>query len=151
MDRKIDVIEKAIECINCNKNFLIQGGAGSGKTESLKNLLNRISTELKDKKVICITHTNTAVDEIKSRTKNQYPVYTIHTFLYSLICNYKKNIKDVLPEIFKVDTLETSCINKGKYKVDFEIYKDIYDKYWKKQYKINAGAKTEKMIRKKTI
>lgn len=151
MDRKIDVIEKAIECIKCNKNFLIQGGAGSGKTESLKNLLNRVSTELKNKKVICITHTNIAVDEIKSRTKNQYPVCTIHTFLYSLIHNYKKNIKDVLPEIFKVSTLEVGCINKGKDKVDFEVYKEVYNKYWKKQYKINAGAKTEKIIRQETI
>lgn len=147
MDRKIDVIEKALECIKENKSFLIQGGAGSGKTEALKNLLNKISSELKDKKVICITHTNTAVDEIRARTKNQYSVCTIHTFLYSLIHRYKKNIKEVLPEIYKVDTLETCRINKKKEKIDFDVYKDVYEKFWKKQYKINLGSKTEKIIR----
>lgn len=149
MDRKINVIEMAMNCIKENKNFLIQGGAGSGKTETLKKLLNKISVDLKDKSVVCITHTNVAVDEIKARTKNQYPVYTIHTFLYSIIHNYRKNIKEVLPDIFKVDTLEKECINKGKNEIDYEIYKNIYEKYWKKQYKINPGATTEKIVGKK--
>lgn len=137
MDSKISVVDVAINCIKENKNFIIQGGAGSGKTESLKQLLNRISTEFDNKKVICITHTNVAADEIKSRTQNMYEVSTIHTFLYSLVGKYKKNIKDILFEIYKVPSLEEYCQEKNKEQIDHDVYKKVHEKYWKKNNKIN--------------
>ena len=150
MDSKISVVDVAINCIKENKNFIIQGGAGSGKTESLKQLLNRISTEFDNKKVICITHTNVAADEIKSRTQNMYEVSTIHTFLYSLVGKYKKNIKEILFEIFKVCTLEEYCIEKNKVQIDHDAYKKVYEKYWKKNSKINPGKYVEQVQDKKT-
>ena len=86
---KIMVVDKINECISKNQNFVLQGGAGSGKTESLKQVLEQISENYPDKKVVCITHTNLAVDEIVSRVGNGYTVSTIHSFLNSFIKNYK--------------------------------------------------------------
>lgn len=60
------------QCIEDKKCFVLQGGAGSGKTETLKNVLEYISENHPNKKVACITHTNLAVDEIKSRVGDKY-------------------------------------------------------------------------------
>ena len=49
------------------KNFVLQGGAGSGKTESLKEVILYISEKYPNKKIACITLTNAAVDEMKLR------------------------------------------------------------------------------------
>lgn len=56
------------------QSFLLQGGAGSGKTELLKELLLFLSKAAPESRVICITHTNAAVNEIRSRTGDVYPV-----------------------------------------------------------------------------
>ena len=90
------------KCIDSRKSFVLQGGAGSGKTESLKELLLYIKTEHPKARVICITHTNAAVDEIVGRVGEQYLISTIHSFLYGLIGHYKKNIKSVISELFFV-------------------------------------------------
>lgn len=79
-------------CALSQQSFLLQGGAGSGKTELLKELLLFLSKATPESRVICITHTNAAVNEIRSRTGDVYPVLTIHTFLHELIKDYKKNI-----------------------------------------------------------
>ena len=79
-------------CIDQGKSFLLQGGAGSGKTESLKELLLYIKQTKPHARVVCITHTNAAVDEIVNRVGEGYQVSTIHSFLYGLIRHYRKNI-----------------------------------------------------------
>ena len=82
-------LDKIKQSIEENKSFVLQGGAGSGKTETLKEVLEYISEKYPDKKVACITHTNLAVDEIKSRVGEQYTISTIHSFLNSTIKDYK--------------------------------------------------------------
>ena len=59
-------------CIDARKSFLLQGGAGSGKTESLKELLLYIKQTQPEASVVCITHTNAAVEEIKVRVGEDY-------------------------------------------------------------------------------
>lgn len=123
------------------KNFVLQGGAGSGKTESLKEIITYVSNKYPDKKIACITLTNVASDEIKSRVGNidNLTVSTIHSFLDLLIKDYKKNIKEVIHHVF--------CLRK----IETEIHKDfksIHEKYYKKLFlieKINA----EKVVGKK--
>ncbi|NML72194.1 AAA family ATPase [Chryseobacterium sp. RP-3-3] len=114
MDSKITPIEQIKQIIDDNqnaekefKNFVLQGGAGSGKTESLKQILEYITQNYPDKKGVCITLTNVAVDEIKARVgeNNNFVVSTIHSFLNDLIKNYKKNIHEVIFEIFKVEKI----------------------------------------------
>ncbi len=85
MDSRINVLDEVFKCIKDGDNFILQGGAGSGKTESLKRVLEYISQNYPDKKVACITHTNLAVDEIISRVDEEYTICTIHSFVNSLI------------------------------------------------------------------
>ncbi len=83
--KKLTALDHVFSCIANNKNFVLQGGAGSGKTESLKRVLEHLSSNYSGKKIACITHTNLAVDEIISRVGNDYTISTIHSFLNSLI------------------------------------------------------------------
>ncbi|MCF6142346.1 AAA family ATPase [Flavobacterium sp. K77] len=110
------------------KNFVLQGGAGSGKTESLKELISFISDKYPDAKIACITHTNVAVDEIKKRVGDKYDISTIHSFLNSLIKNYKRNIKQILNHIF--------CLSEEEI-TNHDDYKKRYEKYSKKTFLIN--------------
>lgn len=134
MDSKITPIENIKACINTKKNFVLQGGAGSGKTETLKQVLEFIAQTYPNKNIACITHTNLAVDEIISRVGDKYTICTIHSFLNSLIKNYKKNIHQVIFEIFKLDKIErlptSSYLDEtAQKKAEHEKYKKIYEKY----------------------
>jgi DNA helicase-2/ATP-dependent DNA helicase PcrA len=124
------------------KNLVLQGGAGSGKTESLKEIISYVSNKYPTKKIACITLTNVASDEIKSRVGNidNLNVSTIHSFLDLLIKDYKKNIKEVIHNVFCIKKIETE-IHKD--------YKDnIYKKYSKKLFSIE-GKNAEKVIGKR--
>lgn len=120
MDSKLTALEQVFSCIEKNQNFVLQGGAGSGKTESLKRVLEHISSSSPGKKIACITHTNLAVDEIISRVGNDYTISTIHSFLNSLIKDFKKNIHDVIIEIFKLKKVEST---------EHSEFKKKYEKY----------------------
>lgn len=107
MDTKeLKPLEQAKFCINNYRSFVLHGGAGSGKTQTLKDLLQYVSKNHSTAKVMCITHTNIAADEIKERIENSYPVSTIHAFLYDLIKGYKKNIKSVIHQLFVLPLTE---------------------------------------------
>ena len=138
-DSVITAIDQCKKCIDEKRSFVLQGGAGSGKTESLKELLIYINQTNPKAKVMCITHTNVAVNEILSRTGNAFPVSTIHSFLNSLIKDYKKNIHTVIGELFFVPefvvTEKTEDISEKDYKKnEHERYKKLYEKYADKHY-----------------
>ena len=127
--------EKIKTCIEGNNSFVLQGGAGSGKTETLKQTLEYISTNYPDRKIACITHTNLAVDEIKSRVGTQYTVSTIHSFLNDFIKNYKRNMHKVIVELFRLDVMVRKEVNEyggnetNKKKEEHNRYKKIHTKY----------------------
>lgn len=120
MDSKLTALEQIFNCIKGEQNFILQGGAGSGKTESLKRVIKYISINYPEKKIACITHTNLAVDEIKSRIDDDYTICTIHSFLNDLIKDYKKNLHEVVSEIFKLNKAESK---------EHKDYKKSYEKY----------------------
>ena len=124
------------------KNFVLQGGAGSGKTESLKEIISYVSNNYPDKKIACITLTNVASDEIKSRVSNNenLTVSTIHSFLDLLIKDFKKNIKEVIHHVF--------CLKKIETEIHKDYKEDIYKKYSKKLFSIE-GINANKVIGKK--
>ena len=98
-----EVLE-ALECIKNGENFILEGGAGSGKTYSLIYLINALTEELPDIKIVCITYTNNAVAEILSRIENENIwVSTIHEFIWSLIRKYQNEIKNILVELINDD------------------------------------------------
>ena len=81
-DENEKILKLIKTAIKNNKNFLINGGAGSGKTRMLIDTINLISEEYTNEKIICITFTNNAVNEINNRIKNKnLHVSTIHSFL----------------------------------------------------------------------
>lgn len=130
-------LEKCKECITSKRSFVLQGGAGSGKTETLKELLLYTKNTMADSRVMCITHTNVAVDEIKSRVGNIYTISTIHSFLNSLIKDYKKNMKSVISKLFILEEMSKgeSYLPENDYKKqEHDKFKKIYGKYASKLY-----------------
>ena len=141
----INAIEQCKKCIDKKRSFVLQGGAGSGKTESLKELLIYINQTNPKAKVMCITHTNVAVNEILSRTGNAFPVSTIHSFLNSLIKDYKKNIHTVIGELFYIPEFiankKAEEISEKDYKKnEHERYKKLYEKYADKHYQMTRES-----------
>ena len=140
-------------CALSQQSFLLQGGAGSGKTELLKELLLFLSKATPESRVICITHTNAAVNEIRSRTGDVYPVLTIHAFLHELIKDYKKNIHTVIPELFYIPSVEqipkAGNISEANYKKsEYENYQKIFEQYAKRLYAVDRTT-VEKVMGKR--
>ena len=89
-------LDQIKECVKARINFLLSGGAGCGKTQTLKETLEYIFTDsvLKQNSVACITFTNVAADEVKSRIQNpKLYVGTIHEFLWFCIKQYQKDLE----------------------------------------------------------
>jgi DNA helicase-2/ATP-dependent DNA helicase PcrA len=87
----IDEIQKQIQK---GDNFLVNGGAGSGKTYSLMEVIDLIYSLNPLSTIACITFTNIAADEIKQRAKHKnLEVSTIHDFLWGSIKNYQNDLK----------------------------------------------------------
>lgn len=146
MASKVSVIEISKKYLKDKQNFVLQGGAGSGKTETLKELLQYLLYEFPNKKVICITHTNLAVEEIKSRIGDIHYISTIHSFLYNIIKNYKKNIFEVIDELFTLRLMKREEFNRNvmeekEYKkIEHEKYKKVYEKYREKLYSMKKES-----------
>lgn len=93
------VQEQIFDAINEFNSFRFNAGAGAGKTyaliESIKYILSKKQLELRknNQKIICITYTNVAVNEIKERLGNtQFAlVSTIHEMLWEQIKLYQKS------------------------------------------------------------
>ncbi|TNE96932.1 MAG: ATP-dependent helicase [Bacteroidetes bacterium] len=151
MDRQITPQQKIHECIAGKKSFVLQGGAGCGKTETLKETLQLLAKDYPKKRISCITHTNLAVNEIVERVGEGYNISTIHSFLGSLIKNYTKAIHEVIHEIFivddvKVETEEGSGLAGNELKkVNHENYKKAYRKYAKRKYIVKGETSPKEL------
>lgn len=99
-------LDQIKSCISEGLSFVLQGGAGSGKTETLKRTVQFCAENHPEKEIVCITHTNKAVEEIIDRVGSGYEISTIHSFLNKLIKPYKRNILKVLPELFCLPLFE---------------------------------------------
>lgn len=99
-------LQNVIRCIDEKKSFILEGGAGSGKTwtliESLRHILEKCSDVflINNQKIVCITYTNVAKDEISERIDYNALVHvsTIHDFLWDVVKSYQKELKKVLIE-----------------------------------------------------
>jgi DNA helicase-2/ATP-dependent DNA helicase PcrA len=97
-------------------SFFLFADAGSGKTRSLVNALNRLREKsskrlrLNGQRVGVITYTNAACDEITKRLEFDplIEVKTIHSFVWSLISGFNKDIKEWLRTnlALEIDELE---------------------------------------------
>lgn len=90
-------LEQIMGHIHEGHHFLLSGGAGSGKTYTLVEVLREIIRENPTKKVACITYTNAAVNEIERRVANDnLRVSTIHDFLWDCIGHFQTALKAAL-------------------------------------------------------
>lgn len=88
------------EHIDEGKNFLLSGGAGSGKTYSLVHVIKEIIDRNPTVSVACMTYTNAAVKEIDERVNHDnLQVSTIHDFLWDNIKSFQKELKKSLIEL----------------------------------------------------
>lgn len=93
-----EIMAKIENCIDDGKSWAFDAGAGAGKTfslvQSIKEVIKKRGNELSrhDQKILCITYTNAAANEIKLRLKNAplVLVSTIHDRLWDIISPYKK-------------------------------------------------------------
>lgn len=100
------IAEQVIDCLERNESFVVDAGAGSGKTHTLVEALAYLLRKRSDyylsqgQQIVCITYTNVAVDEIKSRINSDplVRVSTIHDFLWSVICDHQKELRECIME-----------------------------------------------------
>lgn len=94
------IIDRTGQCIDDGFSWIFNAGAGSGKTyalvQSLKMLLDKKGPQfyIHGQKVLCITYTNAAADEIKERLGNTplVLVSTIHERMWEIIGPYKDQL-----------------------------------------------------------
>lgn len=92
-----DEVVEIFNVIQNNQNFVLSGGAGSGKTYSLVSVINEIYSKNPLAKIACITYTNAATHEIENRVSNKkLKISTIHDFLWENIASYQKELKETL-------------------------------------------------------
>ncbi len=90
-------VQEIFHCIDSERNFLLSGGAGSGKTYSLVQVIRQVIAENPTAKVACMTYTNAAVKEIEERVNhNNLNVSTIHDFLWDNIKHFQKELKSAI-------------------------------------------------------
>lgn len=83
--------------IRNGENFLLSGGAGSGKTYSLVHVIKKAIEENPTAKIACMTYTNAAVKEIEERVNHtNLIVSTIHDFLWNSIKSFQRDLKKSL-------------------------------------------------------
>lgn len=94
------IIDQIGQCIDDGFSWIFNAGAGSGKTyalvQSLKMLLDKKGPQfyIHGQKVLCITYTNAAADEIKERLGNTplVLVSTIHERMWEIVGPYKDQL-----------------------------------------------------------
>lgn len=90
-------VQEIFHSIEKGRNFLLSGGAGSGKTYSLVKVIRQAIAENPTAKIACMTYTNAAVKEIEERVNHKnLNVSTIHDFLWDSIKHFQKELKEAL-------------------------------------------------------
>lgn len=90
---ELAIQQKINECLDHFESFCFDAGAGAGKTYALQKSIEHIlktkgeNLKLKNQKILCITYTNVAKDEILDRLgkNSSVMVSTIHEFLWGFI------------------------------------------------------------------
>lgn len=103
----IECMSQVIKVLKEGQSFLLEAGAGAGKTytliEALKYLIkkNEVAYTGRNSKIACITYTNVAKDEIRSRTDNHPILFseTIHAFCWHIIQDFQKMIRGIVPDL----------------------------------------------------
>ena len=96
-----------------SKHMKIYAGPGAGKThflvENIKNIVKTVPkvTNSQNRKVLCITYTNSAVEEIQRRLhglSDAVEVNTIHGFITKhIIAPFQEDLKQIIKKDFNIE------------------------------------------------
>ena len=97
LERADSIDAEILKVVDAEANFIVEAGAGSGKTYSLEKVVdwlqrNRAYEYMRHgRKIACITFTNAAVEVIKSRLPNDSVIIpsTIHAFAWNAIKDFQ--------------------------------------------------------------
>lgn len=100
-------LAEVYRCLERRESFLLEAGAGAGKTytlvKALHFLIERYQHILpqRHQKIACITFTNVAKDEIAARTDRSPLIHcnTIHAFCWSVISGFQGQLRERLPKL----------------------------------------------------
>ena len=103
----VRALEEVYGCLERSESFLVEAGAGAGKTYTLVKALqyliqqNKHILPMRHQEIACITFTNVAKDEIEARTDRSALIYTdtIHGFCWSLIGGFQRQLREQLPHV----------------------------------------------------
>lgn len=99
-------VQEIFKSIDSGRNFLLSGGAGSGKTYSLVSVIRQVIAENPIAKVACMTYTNAAVKEIEERVNHKnLDVSTIHDFLWDNIKHFQKELKEAIISLANIEAV----------------------------------------------
>jgi len=109
----MEAIEQIKEKIKAKRSFVLEAGAGAGKTYALIQTINHLieneSEDLlyKNQRIVCITYTNVAKNEVIGRLENNplVLVSTIHEFVWDCIKSFNKQL------IVQFDAINTAKNN----------------------------------------
>lgn len=99
MAEQVRVIDRIFQSIEHKESFVLNAGAGSGKTFALIQTIDHIANLKiqKQQKILCVTFTNVAKDEILSRLKNfnydKIIISTLHDFVWDYIKQFQKELQ----------------------------------------------------------
>lgn len=95
--------------IDSRQSFIMEAGAGAGKTYSLKKALShtlnnhkRVLSE-RDQQIACITFTEAATRELANEVDNHplVTVRTIHSFCWGILKDFQPTLYELIPKIDK--------------------------------------------------
>ncbi|MFD1166957.1 UvrD-helicase domain-containing protein [Sphingobacterium daejeonense] len=127
-------VQEIFQSIDAGRNFLLSGGAGSGKTYSLVSVIRQAILENPTAKVACMTYTNAAVKEIEERVNHKnLNVSTIHDFLWDNIKHFQKELKVAIVSLANDDEVSKISIDDAN-PIPNTYYEDLEDGIQYKEY-----------------
>jgi len=127
-------VQEVFRCIDAKQNFLLSGGAGSGKTFSLVQVIRQAIKENPASKIACMTYTNAAVKEIEERVNHEnLNVTTIHDFLWDNIKHFQRELKQGLIALSNDETV-TKILIDGENEILLNYFDELEDGIQYKEY-----------------
>lgn len=122
-------LDQVHHCLEHGDSFLVEAGAGAGKTytlvKALQFLIDRYRHALpqRHQRIACITFTNVAKDEIEARTDRSPIIHcnTIHAFCWSLIVGFQRQLRERLPDLEHWPEKLAEVGGVGERRVEYEL------------------------------
>ena len=147
--REQSVIKHIYKCIENEESWYFDAGAGAGKTytliETLKYIIIQKSKVLKKhhQKILCITYTNVAANEIKERlgSTSLIEVSTIHDCVWEIISPYQEQLVKTHEEnlMQEIAEMKSAIITEGW----AERYRELSEEEQKKLLNIMLQRKSD--------